>query len=112
MGEAFARIHGAGVVEAYSAGSAPSGTVNTRAIKVMGEIGYDLSRHHSKSADALPYDKFDIVVTMGCGDSCPQIKAVERLEWEIPDPKALPLDEFRAIRDLIEGRVKKLLAGV
>jgi len=110
IAEAFARIHGAGVVEAYSAGSAPSGVINARAIEVMGEIGYDLAHHLSTSTEALPHQEYDIVITMGCGDTCPQVRAAKRQEWEIPDPKAMATGEFRTIRDLIEKRVKELLA--
>jgi protein-tyrosine-phosphatase len=49
---------------------------------------------------------------MGCGDRCPQVKSRKRSEWEIPDPRAMPPDEFRVLRDLIEGRVKELLANL
>ena len=60
MAEAFARIHGEGIVEAHSAGSHPSGTVNPRAIDAMAEVGYDLSTHHSKSLDEIPHDSYDV----------------------------------------------------
>jgi len=53
--------------------------------------------------------EFDVVVTMGCGDECPVIRAKRREDWDIPDPKELPADEFRAVRDLIEKKVKTLI---
>jgi arsenate reductase len=109
MAEAFARLHGAGVVEAYSAGSWPSGRVNPKAIAAMGEVGYDLSRHRSKSLDELAGTEFDAAVTMGCGDQCPNLKAKRREDWSIPDPKELPPERFREVRDLIESKVKALL---
>ena len=112
MAEAFARIHGDAKVEPYSAGSRPSGHVNPRAIESMQEVGYDLSQHRSKSLSELPNVEFDAAVTMGCGDECPLIKAKRRLDWKIPDPKALPPDEFRQVRDLIEAKVKELLQTI
>jgi len=112
MAEAFARIHGGNDIEAFSAGSRPSGSVNPKAIESMRELGYDLSAHRSKSIADLPNADFDFVVTMGCGDACPFVRAKRREEWDIPDPKNLPPDEFRAIRDMIESKVKTLLASL
>jgi arsenate reductase (thioredoxin) len=109
MAQAFARIHGGAGVEAYSAGSRPSGVVNTRAIEFMRELGYDLATHGSKGLDAIPKGPYDAVVTMGCGDECPWIPAKRHVDWEIPDPKDMPPDEFRAVRDEIERCVKALL---
>ncbi len=109
MAEAFARIHGAGKVEAYSAGSRPSGRINPKAIESMAEIGYDLRSHASKGLDEFDGQPIDVAVTMGCGDACPLVKAARREEWNIPDPRDLGPDEFRQVRDLIESRVKELL---
>ena len=109
MAEAFARLHGGGGVEAWSAGSRPSGRVNPRAIEAMRELGYDLAAHASKSLDDLPPVEFDAVVTMGCGDACPFVPAKRRLDWQIPDPRDLPPAEFRAVRDRIEREVRALL---
>ena len=110
MAEAFARIHGSENVEAFSAGSRPSGVVNPKAIESMKEIGYDLSTHVSKSLDELPDVKWDFVATMGCGDECPYIRADRREDWQIPDPKSLPPDKFREIRDEIGSKVSELLS--
>jgi protein-tyrosine-phosphatase len=112
MAEAFARIHGGPRVEAYSAGSRPSGKVNPRAAQYMRERGYDLSTHTSKSLDEFNGTDIDVAVTMGCGDACPLVRAARREEWNIPDPKELPDDEFRQVRDGIERKVKELLAGL
>lgn len=111
MAEAFARIHGDDDVEAYSAGSRPSGVVNPKAIESMREIGYDLSTHRSKSLDYLPDVKWDFVVTMGCGDECPFIRAERREDWQIPDPKNMHPEEFRKVRDEIESKVITLVRG-
>lgn len=113
MAEAFARLHGAGRVEAYSAGSRPSGKVNPRAVEFMREVGCDLATHQSKALADLPPGEFAAVVGMGCGDEgCPMVKARRREEWDIPDPKNLPPDQYRAVRDQIEARVKALLASL
>ena len=105
IAEAFARIHGGDKFEAYSAGSRPSGKINPKAIRTMKEIGYDLSTHRSKSLSEIPNIEFDFVATMGCGDECPFVRTKRREDWDIPDPKDMPPEEFRAVRDLIETRV-------
>ena len=112
MAEAFARMHGGDAVEAHSAGSRPSGKVNPRAIQFMAEKGYDLAAHASKSLDSFNATDVDVAITMGCGDSCPLVRAGRREEWNIPDPKELPDDEFRQVRDLIEQKVKSLLSDL
>lgn len=109
MAEAFARMHGGPDVVAHSAGSRPSGRVNPKAIAAMHELGYDLGRHQSKSLAEVPDVTYDAVITMGCGDSCPSVPAKRREDWQIPDPKDLPPDEFRHVRDLIESQVVTLL---
>jgi arsenate reductase (thioredoxin) len=110
MAEAFARIYGGDSVEAYSAGSHPSGIVNPKAIESMREVGYDLSTHESKSLDDLPDVEWDFVATMGCGDECPFVRAKHREDWQIPDPKNMEPHDFRKVRDEISERVKTLLA--
>jgi len=110
IAEAFARLESGGAIEAYSAGSRPSGIVNPRAVESMREIDYDLSKHHSKSLTDIPKEEYDVAVTMGCGDACPMVQAKRRIDWDIPDPKHLPPAEFRAVRDLIRTKVRELLA--
>ena len=110
MAQAFARIHGGDAVEAYSAGSRPSGKVNPKAVEAMRELGYDLTTHHSKSVDDLPVEPFDAAITMGCGDACPMVRARVREDWPIPDPRDMPPEKFREVRDLIGRKVKELLA--
>jgi len=112
MAEAFARIHGDHKIEAYSAGSRPSGKINPKAIRTMKEIGYDLSTHRSKSLSEIPDIEFDFVATMGCCDECPFVRATRREDWDIPDPKDLSPEEFRGVRDLIKTKVKEALALV
>ena len=112
MAEAFARLLGAGKVEAFSAGSRPSGKVNPRAVEAMREVGYDLTTHQSKSLDQFNGQPIDVTVTMGCGDACPLVRAARREEWNIPDPRAMSPDEFRKVRDLIKFKVEELLASL
>lgn len=110
MAEAFAKARGKGRIAAYSAGSRSSGIVNPDAVKVMAEAGYDLSGYVSKSLADIPDIEYDIAVTMGCGDECPFVKAKERIDWNIPDPKGNTLQFFRAIRNLIEAKTNELLS--
>jgi len=109
MAQAFAILHGHGEVQAYSAGSKPSGKINPKAIAAMNEIGYDLSTHDSKSLDEIPDVTYDAVITMGCGDACPWVPARYREDWAIPDPRNMNEEEFRVVRDEIESKVKALL---
>jgi protein-tyrosine-phosphatase len=109
MAEAFAGLYSCDRVTPYSAGSRPSGKINPKAIAAMREIGYDLTSHQSKGLDEFNGKPIDIVVTMGCGDACPLVQAKRRINWDIPDPRNMPPDEFRKVRDLIEKKVRALL---
>lgn len=112
MAEAFARLHGAGVVEAFSAGSRPSGRINPKAIAAMQEKGVDLSTHTSKGLDEVPSSGWEYVITMGCGDACPFVGAKHREDWALPDPRDMESDEFACVRDEIERRVLQLIGTV
>lgn len=109
MAQAFARMHGGSAVEAHSAGSRPSGRVNPKAVEAMRELGYDLTTHHSKGLAEFTGVEFDAAVTMGCGDECPFLVAKRRIDWNIPDPREMPPEEFRKVRDLIGAKVQELL---
>jgi protein-tyrosine-phosphatase len=111
MAEAFARIHGGDSVEAFSAGSRPSGRINPKAIRFMAELGYDLATHTSKSLDDVN-GEFDAVVTMGCGDSCPWVPARRREDWSLPDPRDMDDEAYRGVRDQISRRVQVLLESL
>ncbi len=112
MAQAFARIYGAAKVEAYSAGSRPSGKINPKAVAAMQELGYNLSTHDSKGLDQLPDVTFEYAITMGCGDECPFLKAVHREDWAIPDPRNMEPEEFNKVRDLIKEKVLVLLSSI
>ena len=109
MAEGFAKFYGRDKIEAFSAGSNPSGKVDQIAIEVMKEKGIDISSQRSKGFNDLPYKSFDYVITMGCGDVCPFVPAKERIEWEIEDPKEKQKEKFREIRDKIENKLKEFL---
>ena len=109
MAQAFAAMLGGERVEALSAGSRPSGRVNPKAVEAMKELGYDLTTHTSKGLDAFNGQEIDAAVTMGCGDACPLVNAARRYDWQVPDPRELPPDEFRKVRDLIRDKVRDLL---
>lgn len=112
MAEAFARMHGAGKTDAFSAGSRPSGRINPKAIAAMQELGYDLSKHSSKGLDEFNGEHVDVAITMGCGDECPLVHAQQRMDWKIPDPRDMTPDQFREVRSLIEKNVKELLEAL
>jgi protein-tyrosine-phosphatase len=79
----------------------------------MREVGYDLAAHQSKALADLTAGEFEVVVGMGCGDEgCPMVRARRHEEWGIPDPKEMPPEQYRQVRDLIEQKVKELLAGL
>ena len=112
MAQAFAAIHGSAAVNAFSAGSKPSGKINPRALAAMRDVGYDLSTHQSKSLKEIPDTEYEFAITMGCGDECPFVVAHHREDWDIPDPREMNETEFRKVRDLIEGKVLVLLAKI
>lgn len=105
-------MHGDGAIEAYSAGSQPSGRVNPKAIAAMGELGYDLSTHRSISLGEIPTGQYAAAVTMGCGDACPHVSALLHEDWQIPDPRDMSPQEFNEVRDLIQSKVKDLLKRI
>ena len=113
MAEGFARARGGGRVAAWSAGSRPGTHVHPTAVRLMAEVGVDLSGGMPKGLDTLPQGvAWDHVITMGCGDACPHLPARNRLDWDLPDPRAMEDDGFRAVRDEIERRVITLIASL
>ena len=109
IAEAFANIHGKEKILAFSAGSKPSGTINPKAISLMKELNYDLSTHQSIHVDKLPDVEIDAMISMGCGDSCPSIRAKARIEWDIPDPKEMEDQDFKEVIKNIERKVLDFL---
>ena len=97
---------------AESAGSIaePGGRVHPEVVEVMRELGLDLSDRTPQRLTGELAARADVLVTMGCGDSCPYFPGKRYVDWDLPDPKGRPLDEVRAIRDEIAERVAGLLA--
>ena len=90
-------------------GNHPGERVHPEVVEVMGELGIDLSaRRPQRLTDELAR-RADVVVTMGCGDSCPYIPGKRYIDWDLPDPKGRPVEQVRAIRDDISGRVRDLI---
>jgi len=112
MAEAFARMYAAEQIEPYSAGSRPSGRIHPKTVTAMREVGYDLEKHWSKSLSDIPDVEYDVVVTMGCGDKCPHLRARRKENWDVPCPKEMPAAQFRDMRDLIREHVKALLLSL
>ena len=111
MAEGFARHLAGEKIEAFSSGSHPS-HVSPMAIEVMQEKGIDISKQKSKGFEDLPYNKFDYIVSMGCGVVCPAFPAKKTIEWQIENPAGSDLNKMRRIRDQIENQVKDLLGRI
>jgi protein-tyrosine-phosphatase len=96
-------------VEVYSGGSDPASVVNPSAVEAMAEVGIDISSEFPKPWTDEVVRAADVIVTMGCGDSCPIFPGKRYLDWEVGDPKDLPLEQVRPIRDDIGERVRGLV---
>ena len=99
----------AGSVRVTSAGSQPADELNPAVVQVMTEIGLDISRERPKRLATDFVQAADVVITMGCGDACPVYPGKRYLDWVLPDPAGLSVDEVRAIRDQIDQLVDALL---
>ena len=108
MAEALFRLAVGGRHEARSAGSGPARRVHPEVVRVMEELGVDLSARVPHRLGREDTEWADVVVTMGCGDACPYIQGKEYLDWDLPDPAGLCLDEVRELRAVIEDRVAQL----
>jgi arsenate reductase (thioredoxin) len=96
--------------EARSAGTSPADHVHPQVIAVMEEAGVDLSDRVPNELTTGLAEWADVVVTMGCGDACPYIPGKRYIDWDLPDPSGLPVDEVRAIKEDIGRRVQALAA--
>jgi arsenate reductase len=110
MAAGFARELSGDKVLILSGGSEPADKINSVAVEVMREIGIDISSYVPQKYNDELLNAVDVVVTMGCGDTCPYIPGKRYVDWPLDDPKGQPLDEVRRIRDEIKNRVTELLA--
>lgn len=97
-------------VRVLSAGSDPSDEVNPAAVAVMAEVGIDISATKPQRWSEEMISSVDVVVTMGCGDSCPYVPGVRYTDWEVADPAGWSVENIRPVRDDIKNRVETLLA--
>jgi arsenate reductase len=97
-------------VEVRSAGSAPADTINPAAVEVMREVGIDITDQKPKILEYEVAQHSDVIVTMGCGDTCPVFPGKRYEDWKLDDPAGRDVDAVRPIRDDLEQRVRRLLA--
>jgi arsenate reductase len=109
MSQALFERAAAGRHEARSAGSDPADRVHPEVVEVMQDLGVDVAGRVPRRLDRAGAEWADVVVTMGCGDACPVIPGKRYVDWDLPDPMGLPLDEVRAVRDEIDARVTELV---
>ena len=110
MAAAWVQHLSGGAVEVRSAGSAPAGSVNPAAVEAMLEEGIDMSAEVPKILTTDAVRESDVVITMGCGDTCPIFPGKRYEDWALEDPNGLGVEAVRPIRDEIEQRVRGLLA--
>jgi len=111
MSEGWAKHLGADVIEAYSAGTEKYHEVKPKALQVMEEAGVDMSGHKPKLLDDIPFE-VDILVSMGCGVTCPFVLCKYEEDWGIEDPSGGPIEDFRVTRDILKDRVIELIEGI
>lgn len=95
---------------AISAGTQPAEHVHPVVVDVMREVGIDLATAKPQKLTAELAQNAEMLITMGCGDECPYVPGLRRADWSLPDPKGLPLNEVRTIRDTIRDRVERFVA--
>jgi arsenate reductase (thioredoxin) len=97
-------------VDVRSAGSLPADRVNPAAVAAMAEVGIDIAAEQPKQLDTDAVRAADVVITMGCGDSCPVFPGTRYEDWDLPDPAGQPVEAVRPVRDQIRARVEQLLS--
>ncbi|MEU0501836.1 arsenate reductase ArsC [Nocardia sp. NPDC005998] len=109
MAQGFLTHLAGGAIDVRSAGTAPADTINPLAVEAMAEIGIDITGQTPKILTPDTVETSTVVITMGCGDTCPYFPGVSYRDWKLDDPAGQDLDTVRAIRDQIEQRVRDLL---
>lgn len=105
----FNRLADRTKAEAVSAGTDPGVRVHPEVLTIMQEVGIDLSHAKPQKLTQELANDASLLITMGCGDKCPYVPGLRRDDWPLKDPKGLPLEEVRAIRDEVKRRVQELL---
>jgi arsenate reductase len=93
-----------------SAGTTPANRIHPTVVEAMRELGIDLSEQTPRLLTPELAEQADVIVTMGCGDACPYIPGRRYIDWDLPDPKEMPVEDVRKLRDQIDERVRALAA--
>jgi arsenate reductase len=109
MAAALLNREAAGRVTVTSAGSQPASELNPAVVQAMAEVGLDISAAFPKPLTTGQVQAADIVITMGCGDTCPVYPGKRYLDWDLPDPAGLTVEQVRPIRDEIAARARALM---
>jgi arsenate reductase len=96
--------------EIRSAGTEPAESVNPVAVEAMAEVGIDITGQTPRVLDWDTAQASDIIITMGCGDTCPVFPGKRYEDWPLDDPAGRPIEDVRRIRDEIRARVEQLIA--
>ena len=112
MAAGYARALSGDAIEVRSGGSEPGDEINPVAVAAMAEDGIDISRAVPQLMTTEAVRDSDVVITMGCGDTCPIFPGKRYEDWELTDPSGLPIEQVRTIRDDIKSRVARLLADL
>jgi arsenate reductase (thioredoxin) len=110
MAAGLVKLRSGGRIHVRSAGSDPGETINPAVIDAMDELGVDMSEEFPKPLTDEVVRAADVVITMGCGDSCPIFPGKRYEDWVLDDPAEQSLDTVRRIRDELDGRVQRLIA--
>ena len=109
IGAGWMRSLGEEAVQVYSAGSEPADQINPMAVKAMAEVGIDITDQRPKKWTDDLVQEVDVIISMGCGDTCPVYPEKRYIDWEIEDPAGKEIEMVRSVRDQIEKRVRELL---
>ena len=112
MAAGLMRQLGGDRIEVFSGGSEPADKINPVVVRAMAEKGIDIGHEIPKLWTDQTVGAADVVVTMGCGDTCPVFPGIYYVDWEVDDPAGQPIDVVRRIRDDLEARVRELWAGL
>ena len=104
------RSLGGEAVQVHSAGSAPADHINPMAVNAMAEVGIDITNQQPKKWTDDMVQEVDVIISMGCGDTCPVYPGKRYIDWEIDDPAGQEIEMVRVVRDQIERHVRELLA--
>jgi arsenate reductase len=110
MAQGWLRHLAGDCIEVRSAGSAPGSVINPAAVQAMAEVGIDITAEHPKILTVDAVRESDVVITMGCGDTCPVFPGKRYEDWELTDPAGQGIDVVRQVRDEIRARIETLLA--